>query len=204
MSFACDCLDFEQELPQPQQHSHSADEEQKQHPVVSRLRLLPCEHVGALLLVLRKIQCDAERKLLRAQSGAAPSTPVAATAAAATSCNSTLFVSPERKLSLRQVQLEVSLRKRVTTYSLARLRLLLELNKQSTSGARPALVDRVVDGMLRGALPPCPRCRVVNGSSSGGSGGGQLAFVAHKYRCVVPGCSFPGASSVKRTPWIES
>lgn len=39
------------------------------------------------------------------------------------------------------------------------LKEMLELNNQPTKGATAKLIDRCADGMLFGAIPPCPGTR---------------------------------------------
>lgn len=77
------------------------------------------------------------------------------------------------------------------------LKYMLEHNKQDSKGGEAKLLDRCAEGMLFGALPPCPSCDE-----------GQLVCVRGvEYKCTGYAsawgrCLFTGtASDVQRLPW---
>lgn len=61
------------------------------------------------------------------------------------------------------------------------LKQMLTKNKQTEKGGRPVLLQRCAEGMLFGAMPPCPTCGV-----------GQLVCVrGAEYKCTSYGSKFP-------------
>ena len=113
--------------------------------------LIPCRHIGATLLLIR-------RKQTTHASAASASAP-------------TLFVHPSRVLSPAAVAAMPVLCTQYGQMKMEALRQLLSLNGQSGSGVKDELVERCVEGRLRGVLGKCDRC------------GGSLFYAAGRVHC---------------------
>lgn len=76
---------------------------------------------------------------------------------------------------------------------------MLSINKQSTTGRKAELVDRILDGMQNGALPRCPKCN-----------GGVVRYCSEtkSFVCKVrfpdrmEPCGY-STSNVERMPWVR-
>lgn len=140
----------------------------------------PCVHVAIILLNLKTEQTRA----LKASKANAPDK---------------MYVPEHRTLTspgerLREAKLYCALECK----TVAALRDVLQRNKQPSSGLKGELIDRVVDGTMRGALPKCPGCHRAN-----------VKYTLGQYRCKgvfrgdrVQVCDFV-ADEVQRTKWID-
>jgi len=146
----------------------------------------PCKHVGGVLLVLKKKQ-EEDSAHFAQYSMQCPITEA-------------MYVSPLRKLTSSQLDLVKGETYRLSQLPTKLLQSMLTLNNQKKTGTKEELVNRCVDGILRGALPRCPLCQI-----------GHLWYAGGKYRCngsydrtqggKLP-CSFE-ANNVQRGSWIS-
>ena len=102
--------------------------------------LIPCKHVGATLLLVRKKQAT--------NSTTPPSSSPAAT----------LFVHPSHALPAAVNAALSTLASEYASMTVSQLRQLLQLNADKVTGVKEELVQRCVEGRVRGVLPACDRC----------------------------------------------
>ena len=101
--------------------------------------IVPCHHVGAVLLLVRNKQ-------------------TAASSPSARSSQPPLYVHPSHVLPAAVVATIPALRERFAFHRTDRLKHLLQLNGERQSGVKEELVERCVEGAVRGVLPKCDRC----------------------------------------------
>eukprot|EP00743_Colponemidia_sp_Colp-15_P009138 GILK01009970.1.p1 GENE.GILK01009970.1~~GILK01009970.1.p1 ORF type:complete len:1047 (+),score=116.75 GILK01009970.1:38-3142(+) len=152
----------------------------------------PCKHAAAVLLALCANSSSIARSsdLSNLVSDASVSTP------------NELREGPlmRRDTSdLDQTHLAEMYREKLAHFTIPQLKAMLKLNDQVLGGTKDVLLDRVVDGMVNGALPRCPSCRL-----------GHLRYnkLDEVYTC--PGyhegpeagvkCGFT-AKDIERNPW---
>ena len=125
------------------------DEDERDHVDAS---FVPCRHVGAVLLLLRN-----------KQSVATPSsTPTA---------QSSLYLHPSHVLSASVLSSLPAVYERYAELKVDRLRHVLQLNGERLTGVKEELIERCVEGEVRGVLGKCARC------------GGSLYYANGKVHC---------------------
>ena len=113
-----------------------ADNEERDHVDPA---LVPCRHVGAVLLLVRSKQ----------MAVTPPSTP---------SAQPPLYLHPSHALPAAVVASMPALQARYEEMTGERLRRLLQANGEKVSGLKEELVERCVEGQVRGTLPHCDHC----------------------------------------------
>lgn len=121
----------------------------------------PCKHVGAMLLVLRRKQEEEEkRKLDKGESAMPPLERLKRS------------IHIFHRKSKTEIEREARLRQEYESKTSAQLSSLLSKNDLRKSGLKGELISRVVDGIMNGVLPKCPKCTR-----------GRLFYAAGKYHC---------------------
>jgi len=98
------------------------------------------------------------------------------------------------------------LKAEATQFGLPKLKELCRLNDYKVTGTKKELVERVVDGMMYGAIPRCPKCNAgylrvkFKGSKFGLDGQGQFSCPGHFDDSDFVSCDFE-SESVERVPW---
>lgn len=175
-SYQCTCPDFAEGL-------RRADGDPSYY-------VRPCEHIGAVLLVLKKkMEEDEQDYKLLVGEGHQREYP-----------EGVMYLTPERALTADQELEQKEWFGNLQKYSLKQLQDQLGLNGQKRTGSKDELVSRTLDGIMRGALPHCPLCHV-----------GHLWYAAGKYRCSGSfdattqqriNCTFTAAcTDIRRSKW---
>eukprot|EP01083_Nonionella_stella_P090038 251538_1 len=122
------------------------------------------------------------KKLIRSRKRKALATPAKQSVRPQTSrpssskrANKYQIHAPVKRRTLRSPR-ERELLSKLSELTNAKLQDILEINGQTKSGKKSELVDRVVDGILRGRIPPCPLCK------------GHLRFNSETSIYTCPGC----------------
>ena len=102
--------------------------------------LVPCKHVGAALLLVRRKQSHATTP-----PNSSPDT-------------ASLYVHPSHALPASVTATLPSLASQYSSMTVSQLRQLLHLNGDKVTGVKEELVQRCVEGTVRGVLPACDRC----------------------------------------------
>ena len=144
--------------------------------------LVPCKHVGAALLLVRRKQSHA-------------ATPPTASPAAL------LYVHPSHALPAAVTASLPSLAARYAALTVSQLRALLQLNGDKVTGVKEELVQRCVEGQVRGVLPACDRCGGRRYYSNGRVHCRGVFDVDRKRR--VPCELYWPEQAVPRRPWKE-
>ena len=142
MEWSCSCSGHQGEEKQGEgegewgDRGEGEDEEERDHVDSA---FIPCRHVAAVLLLVRNKQVAAHP----------PSTP---------STQPPLYLHPSHMLSAGVVASMPALYEQFASMTVDRLRRLLHANAERQSGVKEELVERCVEGHVRGVLPKCDRC----------------------------------------------
>eukprot|EP00742_Colponemidia_sp_Colp-10_P013792 GILJ01015609.1.p1 GENE.GILJ01015609.1~~GILJ01015609.1.p1 ORF type:complete len:1033 (+),score=99.80 GILJ01015609.1:1-3099(+) len=152
----------------------------------------PCKHAAAVLLAL----CANSHSIARSSDSSN------LISEASVSSANELREGPVMRRDtsdLEETHLLEMYREKLAHFTVPQLKAMLKLNDQVLGGTKDVLLDRVVDGMVNGALPRCPSCRL-----------GHLRYnkLDEVYTC--PGyhegpeagvkCGFT-AKDIERNPW---
>merc|ERR1719242_499871 len=66
--------------------------------------------------------------------------------------------SPAKRIRLSMEERVNALERKLGDKTVSELQSMLELNQQKKSGKKNELMQRVVDGIIHGAIPKCPQC----------------------------------------------
>merc|ERR1712173_355920 len=66
--------------------------------------------------------------------------------------------SPAKRQKLSLSERENALRMKLCGKTVSELQVMLEMNEQKKGGKKEEVLERVIDGIINGAIPKCPKC----------------------------------------------